>query len=483
MIKLYEHPEYDLNKANWTFSKDMYQGDHATLSGGQYLWRHRLELKDNKDFNELGQARARRTRYLNFDRIVVSLIQSFFFRQAPEPDDATKKLLGQSWYDVDGNGTNFFSFSKLALANLLIYGKPIILVEAGEAPRSGAEDEKHRPRFYIINPLDNPDWIDPSELTGRFTGFQMFRREYSELAPRVSSRQEPKIIDVSDEYIKTPEGVIVARFHRAREQNQNTPTGVGEDQGTWKQVDEFLLNTSEIPVSSYSTESWLLPVSHESLRFHNLRSNYDNILYHSGYRQKFIASSGEVAELSKVISEAITPVLPEGSTLLTFEPDDASGYSEAMRNSISTIFKIGLNRLEGISEDTRAVRASDTIQAEDRNFLTFIEATIDDVEDLLNDSIRHYAAFKGIENFNGKVTLSKDITEESVETFILLWNSLKDELQNSDLLEVKKEAITKAIRAMKLENEDDLVKAVKDSTLDNPSLGRNDILGQAFRDE
>jgi len=54
------------------------------------------------------------------------------------------------------------------------------------------------------------------------------------------------------------------------------------------------------------------------------------------------------------------------------------------------------------------------------------------LEGCVNQALQHYARFKGIEDFQGRVTFSRDITSDDVNQQIQLFLAYRDEIRNVD---------------------------------------------------
>lgn len=451
-IKLHDNPDYKDKSTDWAFSRAMYDGKREDVVSKDFLWPHRIEQTKETEFQHLFSDRANRTRYLNLDKMFVKLWTSFFFRSAPTANDAAQKLLGHTIFDMDGKGQNLASFCKSVLKQVLIYGKPIILVaKSSQAIESAEQDAKIRPVFQIIQPLDAKDWI--YNVITETSIYKMFRYEYTYIPPRKSSQEEPRPVLRSDEYLLDGDNILVRRY-----QNE---TKDGEEP-TWQLVGEIPLDLKSIPIASYECEPWLFDASQETLRFHNLRSNRDNILYHNGYIQKAI-SCRNPDEVKAGFSEYLILFLDEGSQLLSFSADNAEGYSEALRESISTAFKIALQRIETLPDNSAENRSAESINASDKNWIASIYATMQDIEDVINMALGFYAEFQGQELGEARIELDKQITDEDVTQFIALWTAFRDELIKNPT--AYKEALARAVKHMNIDDSGELGRAIRDAAI------------------
>lgn len=463
-VTLFEHPDYSELAKHWTVYRDLYEGKHDILIAPQYLWYHQQELISDPDgySAQIRRVRAERTRYLNIPEIIVSLWTSYFFKEEPMLDDATTELLAEDDAEdnIDGKGTSLFGFIKDGiLKNYLIYGKPIVLVDAfpGEVRSEGERRNLGlRPYMELLNPIAVMDWSFEENDPKRLGLLNMLRHEYQIIRPRFQSTK-PETVRYSDTLSVEGGKYTVYRDMMGSDENQSL---VKSSDGTvWEREDVIETGLTEIPVSMIEAESWIKDVCQETLRVYNLRSSKDNIEYYQAY-QKIFVTGVTTQEQQKALSENIVALLPAGATWGSIEPVDTSSLERSIQQGIDNAFKVGLNLGRQLPADSRAGQSEGAQSEEKTNSYMLVESALDDIETLVNDCMEDYAAFKGRSDWEGHIELSRDIGEKNFDEFIQLWQSFSDALRGSEI--VKRAALQKVIERLKLPIEsDDLQLAIE----------------------
>lgn len=466
MTTLYEHPTFTANKPNWIKWRDLYLGDHTILtSSTDYFWPHAMETQSNEEAKSLLTSRKRRTRYLNIIEILVSLWTSYFFREEPQPDDEASILLDAdgALENIDGYGTSLTSLIKDYLTpNYLLYGKPILLVDAYAIEAQNGQQEKElgvRPFIQVINPLDNPDWEIEATDPARIGRYNLFRYEFLQFIPRTSATQEPQTKLCSYSLEKTGTNYVVKKYYATLDKQGNVNEQFRDKETSrinWLSEGETAVDLSELPVVGITRDSWIKDAAEETLRHFNLRSNLDNVNYFQGYDTKFIVGVNPSDAASyRAMTEYSAVFLPEGAQPIKLPANDPLALERATADAISTAFKVGLNQLRALPGDSRQVQGADT-QLEDKdNQYALVESSIDELENLTNQALQHYAAFKGVDNFQGTIEFNKEITKEDTQQFLEIWAATRDELIRVN--GVRKAIVKKLISKLELENEDELL--------------------------
>jgi len=144
------HPAYVRRAAEWDFFFGSYKGGRDyTLADN--LFSHRLEHKGGQ--TDDWDNRRRRSYYLNYCQPVVDTYTAFLFRENPrlEPADA----LGTFARNVDGRGTDLFSFMRKAATLSSIFGHVIVGVDAPSAEGDGPGEG---PYFTLTYPQNFLNW-------------------------------------------------------------------------------------------------------------------------------------------------------------------------------------------------------------------------------------------------------------------------------------------------------------------------------------
>lgn len=472
-ITLYTHPMYARNAYDWERYRDLAEGDHRVLTNSKYLWAHPIERSTDVQAQALRAGREERTRYLNLIEAIESLWTSYFFRKCYTLDDATKRLLGDAEDNIDGQGTSLFSFIRdNILKSYLRYGKVIVSVDAFSLTGRNLAEQKElgiRPFFELIHPLAAPDWDIELEDTQRIGRYNFLRHEYDLVPARASASVEPTVQRYSQ---------VLARVDgRYTLSTYTTPTDtkgayIRKDPKTgmavWEQVGgEIVTELEEIPLSVIDSQPWLHDVCEETLRHYNLRSNLDNVNYFQGYSDKYVTGIHNADQL-KAFGEYIVKMLPENGTVTVIPPTQATGLEVATNDSLSSVFKVGLNMFRALPSDAKGIQSSDTIEQDKDNTYAMVESSLEEIENLVKDSLRHYAAFLGQKDFEPEIELNKEIKGENFDQFLRTYAAFKDKFDQMPQLS---QAITKkAVHKLELPEEDvnAAVQEVDSTTLETP---------------
>lgn len=461
MTTLHIHPEYLQRYDNWVLAKDLYEGVHSTLVQ-KYLWYHQIEKQNSNQTKELRSLREERTRYKNLTEIGVSIWQSLFFRTPPTPDKKLKKLLEDTGaeHNIDGMGTSLNSFVKnKVLVSRLNYGKICILADSFPIEArtlKEQKDNKLRPYLDIINPLDAVDWAIDYSNPARIGKYDLFRHVFYGVAPRKNSKEEPQLRKYSRELTVTNGKYQVEQYYVNVDKNFKVVEDyIVNGKEDWRADGEILItDLKEIPVSVIDSESWFKDANEESLRYFNLRSNKDNILHQQGYQDKYIVGVDptDTARIN-AFNEYSYKLLPENGNAFAIEPIDPASYERAEAEAQASFFNVTLNKLRLLPNSSDESQAADAINKENEYTYALVEADLDELENVMNDSFKNFALLMGDENFDGKLEFNKQITPESFQEFINLHMSFRDVL--SKIEGYDKAAAVKAIKKARFDTKDE----------------------------
>lgn len=471
MTTLYTHPEYRQRYDNWVLAKDLYEGDHSVITS-KYLIPHTIEEGGSDSANKLRQLRVQRTRYKNLTEIGVSIWQSLFFRTPGTPDAKLQKLLDDTGgeHDIDGMGTSLNSFIKnKVLVSRLNYGKVCILCDSypiEAATLAQQQANKLRPFMDLINPLDVVDWAINYSTPERIGKYDCFRYVFYGMAPRQNSSQEPVLRKYTRE-LRVEDGVYVAyQYHvdvdnnfKVIDKHWSTETKSEDWQGNGNKQPTKI---KEIPISVIDSDSWFKDANEESLRYFNLRSNKDNILHQQGYQDKYIVGVDptDTARI-KAFNEYSFKMLPFEGNAFAIEPVDTVVYERAESEAQASFFNVCLNKLRLMPNDSKDTQAADATDKENEFTYSIVESELEELEDIINESFKNYAALMGDDKFDGKIELNKQITPESFQQFLNMHGALRDIL--SKIEGYDQAAAEKAIKKARFttEQEEKLLKIVK----------------------
>lgn len=438
------HPEYLQNYDQWLLSKDLYDGNHRVLTGNSaYLWMHAIEEKSATDLasSEIRARRELRTRYLNLSEIIVSLWTSLFFKKEPRLDKSLEKLLAghDGARNIDGRGTSLASFFRnKILPSYLLYGKVILVVDSLPIEARNLGDEiraGQRPFLDIIEPLDFKDWSRNTSDPAKITDFTFGRHEFIGVMPRASSSEIPVVRRFSYEY--RLEGGAVSLYisyldldknYKVKENQLDKETRTEQWQS---QGEPILLNKLErVPLSVVEDESWLKNVDQEILRHFNARSNRDNINYTQGYDEKYLKINGGAisADRLKAFNEYTRVILNTDEDAMKLDPVDPAALERMESEAIRNVFRVGLNRLHMLPDASQESPSAESLDKAGEYTSDLVEAALGDIEDIANQAFKDYAAYLGQKNFDGKIQLDKEVSEESFDEFITVWQAFGDRL-------------------------------------------------------
>ena len=481
-VQLFEHPRYIEMIENWQLYQDLYDGDHDTLVN-KYLVPHALEAKKDAAANELFATRARRTRYLNLQEIIVSLWLSIFFKSAGTPDAALTTMLGDEIDNIDGKGSSLFTFTKEVTKNLILLGDSYVMADAfplAVSTESQARAAGARPFLELLTPLEVRDWQIENQDSVRFGKFNALRREFDTLLPRKRLSQRPIIQRVSHELFldggRFKLQIYLGQIDAQGNEVRNPQTG----ERVWTDGGIITSDLSEIPVAYVHSDSWLKGASQEVLRHFNLRSNLDNTNYHQGY-EKLVAIGVTTEEQRINLAANVVACLPENGDLRSIPASQATGLENAVAGSVQNVFNVGLNQLRQIAADSKVGQTADA-QAKEREYTTsLVESELETIETLINQALGYYAELKG--KPAGTYSLNKEIEDENFDQWLRVYGAIRDELTRN-YPDVNKAAIKKAISKLKLDDEDELLASV-DAAVAQPESqqdpARQDLIRQAAR--
>lgn len=438
-IKFNEHPEYEKNEESWETYRDLYEGDHQKLISQKYLWPHELEYSNQAASTDpstgtvetagakIRRIRAQRSRYFNLFEPVISTWISMALSKPMRFDEELSDMLGTDIDNIDGNETSLANFIMGPFA--LSYfrdGKAIVLVDAPENTAASRAEEAasgFRPYLEVLDVLEVKDWQLSSTRRGQL---DWIRYEYEVIKPRESAEQEPE----ECEYCK------VLRFNEA--------TGIvevaiyEEDEKTeeWKTVSDFqpLDGLTELPISmTFNNVSWVRDVSELQLVLFNLMSAYYNQLNTQAFQRVFV--SGDLQDKHLIsISEYAVSVLPQEAKPYVIEPSNTDALTAAIGSTVDQLYRVAFNRTRGVAMDSKEAPGAATLKEMSTELIALLIHAVGELETAINQALKHYAIFKlGAErgrNFNGRVTLSRDITAEDINLQIQMFLAYRDEIRN-----------------------------------------------------
>jgi hypothetical protein len=464
-VQLYQHPRYKQMQPKWRLYNDLYDGDHDTIVNN-YLVPHGMESKsEDTDSGLLLAARKRRTRYKNFEELMVSIWLSILFRNEPTADEEVIALLKDGAIDdIDGQGTSLYGFVKDKIGvRYLLDGDVYVLADAfpftakteGQARQIGA-----RPFLEILPALSVVDWDIETGDPKRLGELNMLRHEFDVLAPRLSPEQQPTFQRVSNALMMNNGKYCVQKYTTALDEAGNLiDKDPASGEVAYTKGELFQSDLDNMPVSYIRANSWVKDVSEEVLRHLNLRSNLDNINYYQGYQKIFIKTESQTDEgKRKAMSAYVISFLGVNDDVIFGPPGETTSLETALTACESSIFQIGLNQLRQMAADTKAPQAANSQSMERDYTYSQAESAVDDIEVVINSALKDFAKFKGIPDFQGKYELDRKLRDEDMQLFAQFFGMAKDEISKTP--SVMKAAVKKIVSKMGLPDEEKLFKDI-----------------------
>ncbi len=437
-IKFYENPEYtDSEEALETY-RVLYEGNREELVGQKYLWPHELEFSNQAASTDpssgvsetvgakIRRIRAMRSRYFNLFEPVISTWISLALSKPIRLDEETASMLGEDVHNIDGKGSSLQNFIMNDLAvSYFRDGKACILVDAPSNQASSLLEQRSmgfRPYLEMIDPMELKDWQMASEKS-RHGLLDALRYEYEVIAPRASLLEEPKEVEYTRLLQRDSEGQVFVSIYMEDEETEE-----------WLPVETDILleGFSELPVAlTMNNISWVRDVSELQLVLYNLMSAYYNQLNTQAFQRVFV--SGDLQDKHLIsISEYAVSVLPQEAKPYVIEPSSTDALVAAINQTVDQLYRVAFNRTRGVSSSSNEAPGAATLREMSTELIALLIHAVGELESCVNQALSHYARFKGIENFQGRVIFSRDITADDVAMQIQMFLAYRDEIRNID---------------------------------------------------
>lgn len=479
MIKLYEHPDFEDKKEFYQAAKDLYEGNQKTLKQSKYLLLH--ELEKYKEGTKIRQVREERSAYTNFIEPILSMWVSLFFKKKPTLDKESMDMLGDLINDIDGEGTNLFAFvQKHLLPSSLLYGFPILRVNAlGEKPKT-LEDEQqkqtYRPYLQVIEPLSFRDWAVERKDPMRLNKLNFCRIEFDEMKLRASATDPIEVQTVSLEYLLEDGGLVVNRYIEKKEENK-----VNDSERKWELKETYpIKDWQEIPIIiDANNESWVKDLMPHCLKYYNLESTLDNICLYQAYQRVLIMGDDVSSKHMLGAAEYTWAPFPTGTAVQVIEPNSSTTIEARLSQVLNNIFRLALNQTRMMSSDSKVGQSSDTLKEEKEAVYNLVKAESEGIEDMVNNGLKMFAKFKGIDDLEPEFKFTLDSGTDDVDQFIKLVSLFRDEIVK--LPTMRKELLNKVLGTFDLESNEEIQTEIEtlvnQPVIENPELNiRNRLL-------
>lgn len=475
-VKFFEHPDYTARKDAWETYRDLFDGDHNTLTSVKYLWPHELEgsvqeagrAPDGTTWTvgqKLRKMRSLRSRYLNLFEPIISNWISLAFSKAITISPEIENMLGeQELADIDGKGNSLENFIKTVLAPAYFRdGRPIVLVDApgtegGQFPNLAAQQAAgYRPYVELLDVLSVPDW----QISDGGT-FDALRYEYKAIAPRSSLTEQPEQKDYCKVLTVLDGQYTQIVYHRQGsewiEENRITIPG-------W----------SELPVSAIlHNEPWVKDCAELQLALFNLMSAWFNGLNTQAFQRVLISASGATEQTKISISEYTWSIIPEGSNVTTIEPANDGSLVNAMAWTINQMYRVAFNRTRGLSDASQESPGADTLREMNAELISLLKVALTELESIVNRFLYHYSKMKGVSGFAGRIEFDKNLSAEDVEKATSRFLAYRDEIRKVlpwRKAHLKKVASSEDFSESEMSEIFDAIENLKDDASFNPFAG------------
>lgn len=480
-MKFYNHPDYDRRLPDWEKCRDLVKGDHDTLCQQRYLWPHEFEENGPKGGEKLRRIRELRTRYTAHLRTIINRYVSLIFKSEPDTSEV-QALFGDEIENVDGHGTSLLNFVKNKLAPAYFEaGKCGIVTDSFDIDVTNMAEQQasnQRPFWELLDAMTIRDWRTVPVSASMISPVRWLRTQYSELEERESADVEPTAYQYSKLY-SIEGGRYVIRLYKG---GKVSGTFV-KDAGEWEQVGTDITpeGITEVPIALVDHDSWITDLAEKALQLYNLESSLDNQLNFQAFQRIF--ATGFKSGDAVIMNEAGVTVLPEGFAITVVEPTQPTALMARINGVTATLFQLAFSKTRVLPSDAKEIESAENQREAKEDFLATLINASNTLEQLTNTAIRHYAAFKGQPDFDGKVSFSKDITIEDVAEMTNIVSTFYDDIKRVPLW--YKETMKGIADRMNFADADEIKAAIDAAPMpqDQPEVqagGRNELFAAAI---
>ncbi len=202
---------------------------------------------------------------------------------------------------------------------------------------------------------------------------------------------------------------------------------------------------------------WVKDVAEQQLKVFNAESWHDVALHHQAYQRIYI--TGNLTQEQKTALTSFTVFfLPESATMGAIEPGNLSGMKERIDSAIRNLYRVAFNKTLTLSSDSKESPGAETLREGKEELINLVKSTAGDIDDVMNEAIDHYARFKGVKNFKGKIKLNTDISTEDIDKQIALFAANQDAIKKVDIWH--KSYLKKVAESQNLPNLEEILKAI-----------------------
>ena len=462
--KFFKHPSYDERNAQWQVYKDFYEGKKEVMTSQEYLIAH--EIEGTGEGARLRLIREQRTEYTNYIKPYIKRFVSLIFKKDPDFAEVKDKVFTDDgeFENVDGCGTPFDDFIKRKIAeNYFLYGKIGIYIDSDKVQvETEAERQQAglRPYFELIEPQAIKDWEYIKDRTQNINMLKFATHEYTLVASREDATTEPKKVKYLRQYL-IDNGKFLVETYKA-EKKQDTKT---ED---WVLDDSTTLPLDFIPLLILDNESWVKDTVPKARELLNTESVLSNIHLNQAHQRIFFTGNIQADANGKYAAGEGNVIVLNGEGNITIaQPADTASLERRRDQILNDMIKITFLQTRHLPASSGAGESWETIREAKEDFRAVAINAAKDIESLVNQSLKAYSAFKGIELKEDLVSFDKDITVEDVNEFIQWVAAFNDRITKYPTW--NKEIDIEVASRMNLKNADDILAEIKEAPLETPA--------------
>jgi hypothetical protein len=231
-----------------------------------------------------------------------------------------------------------------------------------------------------------------------------------------------------------------------------------------------------------NNEPWVKDVAELQLALFNLMSAWFNGLNTQAFQKVLISATG-LGETNKIsISEYTWSFLPENAQVTIVPPSPQDGLVSAMGWTINQIYRVAFNRTRGLSDASQEAPGADTLREMNAELVSLLKIALTEMEGIVNRFLNHYAAFKGVENFEADIKFDADLSIEDLSKQIERFLAYRDEIRK--ILPWRKAHLKKVARQEDFGEEEtqDIMQAIEDLPPEPSPKGLNSLVSLMTND-
>lgn len=441
-MKLYNHPDYDLNNEDWIDYRTLYTGDGVNES---FLIPHEFEEGEGAVSQKMWANRYKRTEYTNLVEPFINRFTAMCF-SGDNDFSAVYDLLGDTAHNVDGTGLNFEDFFRRKVAkDLILYGKPTIQVDAPQG-------ERVRPYLKTISPINIKSW---KHENGDLIALR-YDYEYIEVGDLL---KKPKTKKMSDIYQIEGKVVTVTTFEKQ---------GNGTE---YKKVDENVIDIDLFPFVQIVTSTRMKQCTPILKAKHNLESSYDNQLLFQAIQRIIILGQNISSDAPVVANEGAITVLKGEGSIEVIQPTEPKSLERRIEQRLNDFFKIAFNQTRHMPSDSRAGQSADTLKETKDDFVKQVSACAKDLQMMANNTLEIMCKFQGVEynKEENKIVVGSNLDAEDLNQQVNHARLFFDEINKYPTW--RKETLKKLARSFNLKDIEKIEEEI-DNAVSTPSNNR-----------